>query len=331
MPQYTTAHTTEQWKTQELFGIEYIEPSTSPRTPASPNIKGSLNHKSSSIMSGAYNPRYSVDTFRSTSQTLKSKKSWGNGIVSSSFSDLKRRRTQRKSSIDTASWSSPTISPVHYYKEAEAKDLLRTYLASSIKFDEALEFGFPIDPLSSPEEPPWRPVPVRKRVHNHNNDAQLFLRTGSFAFLSDPEDSDEDSGAEEDDSPSSPTLSSVGSAVATVRSTSLNFKPWDMGFGTWQGERQMTLRITLTKQGLRASDDEIYGISYPSHDDIEESESLYEPKDGEADPLALPSLHEYEATSAAEVHIPTTGRITARPKMKSLWQRMSRRDSLRRC
>lgn len=259
---------------------------------------------------------------------------WSNGrnkSVSSSFSDLKHRHLRRKDSIDTTSITSEALPPVHYYQDPEARDLLKTYLASPAKWDEVLDLGFPSDLQASPEDYPQRVVTKRARVHNSSNDAQLFLRDGSFSFLSDPEESDEDSNTEEDISSSSPTFSSSGSASGSVathsgRPASINFKPWGMGFG-WPGERQMTLRITLTRPELRASDQEIYGMPYTDNSEYDDGEESDDAEDFGTDPLALPSLHEYEEDMLSMSRTRTANSASPVRKSTSLWRKVGRTAS----
>lgn len=325
MPQYTNLISTEQWTAHESYLDEYHEAviSSSPRTSLSQNLGGPSVHKPVLVTGTSYVSQSSIDTQRSA----KSKKSWYSTRKPSknpSFSDLKRRRTQRKESFEASSSSSAMLPPVHYYRDPEARDLLKTYLASSTKFDEVLEFGFPTDLYALAEDYPQRVVPARSRIHTANSDADLFLRHGSLSFLSDSEDSGEESTTEEDNSSSSPTFSSVGSTTTTTRSASLNFKPWGMGFGGPSGDRQMTLRITLTRPELRAPDEEIYGAQYTNPEDEIEPEDWNAAEEIGPDLFALPSLQELEQDLLGVADAPPGPNITESRKSKSLWTKLSR-------
>jgi len=202
---------------------------------------------------------------------------------------------------------------------------LKTYLTSSTKLDEVVEFGFPTAVNNSPSEDfPQRIVTTRRKARNANNDADLFLRDGSLSFLSDPEESDEESDTGEDNGSTSPTFSSVSSMSATPRSATLNFKPWDMGFGGGPGERQMTLRVTLTRPELRASDSDIYGAHCITHSEYDEPEHWDEGEEASMDLLALPSLQEFEEDLIGFPLAPSAPSVTETRKARGLWRRMSR-------
>lgn len=332
MPSYTVSRGAEQWGSHDAFLDEYHEAvvdNTTYTIPSPKPSKGPSVHRPSSIITDPHNSRSSFDTLRSDNTTPKARRPWANGrtsSVTSSLSDLKRRRTRRKESLDTTSSSSPILPDVHYFQDPDTRDLLKTYLTSATKFDEVVEFGFPTDINNSPsEEFPQRMTATRRKPHNANNDAELFLRDGSIPFLSDLEESDEESDPEEVNSTASPTLSSLSSMDVGPQSATLNFKPWDMGFGGGPGERQMTLRVTLTRPELRASDKDIYGAQYAAHHEHNEPEEWDEAEEATStDLLALPRLQEFEEGLINLPLSPPAPSGTESRKGKSLWRRMSR-------
>ncbi|KAL8689680.1 MAG: hypothetical protein Q9224_004586 [Gallowayella concinna] len=179
-----------------------------------------------------------------------------------------------------------------HYQDPEARLKLRVYLASPSKFDEALEFGFPS--LESTEDLPQPRRPSLSRTYHTEPAPQTFYDSENPSFL-DSSDSDFDDAESlpEMDAPNTPSdavffrnahrLPTSNPASSDVNrpfskpAPRLNFKPMDplqpqhqplVGAGC---NREMTLRMTLTRPDLRASDDLLYGS-------------------GDNDPLALEHL-----------------------------------------
>lgn len=185
-----------------------------------------------------------------------------------------------------------------HYQDPEARMKLRLYLASPQKFDEAIEFGFPSTTgTNNPTtvDPPKEGTESRKISH----DLQTFLRDDRVSFL---EDNDENEPPETDDesmgeleSPVTPSDAGAPFRYHPTRLPSSNFssldsaglpsihpmhsrsKTQDLYAHAMTGNREMTLRMTLTRPDLRADEDTLYG--WQSH------------KGSKDDPLALEELN----------------------------------------
>ena len=185
----------------------------------------------------------------------------------------------------------PAIDPTAmHYQDPEARMKLRLYLASPQKFDEAVEFGFPstFDPIM---EPPSSSEPITSTANSRlaSRDLQAFLRGDSVSFLQseitesdaepvDVEDSYEDAEADdlsdvEDDDPVTPrdvaadafrahhgpnpshghSLDSSGVPIVIPRTRPDQFAQ------SSACNREMTLRMTLTRPDLRADEEALYG------------------------------------------------------------------------
>jgi len=192
--------------------------------------------------------------------------------------------------------SSPVDPAATHYRDPGARKKLRQYLASPQKFDEAVEFGFP-----SESAPVVDPDLFKVSRSTSGNDAQTFLKQDAITFLDRYEDDDSDDASSDGglDSPVTPADadvfhppkpygSSIFAGIDASDVPSLNFKfdhdifplsrfPLDP-----LANREMTLRMTLTRADLRANEDDLYGWSKK-----------------EDDPLALEELHITDDTTGA--------------------------------
>lgn len=167
-----------------------------------------------------------------------------------------------------------------YYQDPEARQKLRQYLSSPQKFDEAVEFGFP-----SNANAPDADVLFRNHKSTSSNDAQAFLKDEVISFIDRyDDDASENSSEECPDSPATPTdgdelfrRKPYGSSIfASLDSTdvpSLNFKMDSEVFAHRISQeplanREMTLRMTLTRPDLRADDEDLYGWSRKEDDPL---------------------------------------------------------------
>lgn len=193
----------------------------------------------------------------------------------------------------------PIIDPeAKYYQDPEARMKLRLYLASPQKFDEAIEFGFPATsgPTNVTSMDTARPTTDSRKI---SHDVQTFLKDDKVSFLEDndeegePDTDDESMG--ELDSPITPSDPAIPFRYNTTRFPSSNFssldsaglpsmhpmhgrsKTQDLYAQAMTGNREMTLRMTLTRPDLRADEDLLYG--WQGH------------RGGKDDPLALEELH----------------------------------------
>ncbi|KAF2682838.1 hypothetical protein K458DRAFT_306591 [Lentithecium fluviatile CBS 122367] len=156
-----------------------------------------------------------------------------------------------------------------HYRDPEARKKLRMYLASPQKFDEAVEFGFPSQAGADTTPHRYQLPPIATDARNFSRDMHTFLRDDKVSFLEDTEE--EDKGLESDrdsivdmDSPVTP--SSVGQSFRChTRQMSSNISSLDSNglppIHPMAGRlnREMTLRMTLTRPDLRADEDQLYG------------------------------------------------------------------------
>jgi hypothetical protein len=158
-----------------------------------------------------------------------------------------------------------------YYRDPEARSKLRQYLLSPQKFDEAVAYGFPSSPPPEDDHDHFK-----ASASSSNNDAQTFLREDSISFIDRYDEADSDYETSEEESPATPAngdepfrgynynrLSIFGS-LDSDDLPSLNFKfqpelPPSADIMNPFTNREMTLRMTLTRPDLRANEEELYG------------------------------------------------------------------------
>ncbi|KAL8732806.1 MAG: hypothetical protein Q9181_003821 [Wetmoreana brouardii] len=209
-----------------------------------------------------------------------------------------------------------------YYQDPEARLKLRVYLASPSKFDEALEFGFPS--LDSSDHLPEPHRPSISRNHHTEPAPQTFYDSENLSFLDGFDcDSDDAESLPEMDTPNTPSdamffrnthrlpiskpPSSDVDRPFSKMSERLNFKPVEPNQPQHQPyvvsgcNREMTLRMTLTRPDLRASEDLLYGS-------------------GDKDPLALEQL----PSPAFRTDIWDQGKESG-GAMKNLWRKFGKR------
>jgi hypothetical protein len=163
-----------------------------------------------------------------------------------------------------------------HYQDPEARLKLRVYLASPQKFDEAVEFGFPLADVVSPMSPPGVDSLgcFRRQSNRKLADGSSNMRT----FLADEDDEDNEklslnsdqASLADPDSPKTPEPfeSKVGGPRHARLASAEPFFDRDFGRKGTEGpgyvqapatSREMTLRMTLTRPDLRAHEEEIYG------------------------------------------------------------------------
>lgn len=189
-----------------------------------------------------------------------------------------RRRSMSTTTLPRPVTRAPnvTVDPsAKYYQDPEARLKLRVYLASPQKFDEAIEFGFPStdnQSISSPRRPstsrtqPTTSITRTTRTFFHDDD------TSSFDERVD-EDQTSLSETESPKTPSEMTFRNLHS-LPSYKPTATDWKetlskPFTRRFGSESyahaeaGNREMTLRMTLTRPDLRADE----SLLYPQEDD----------------------------------------------------------------
>lgn len=175
--------------------------------------------------------------------------------------------TQGRSSSQTTHTSGPAVDPeATHYQDPEARKKLRTYLASPQKFDEAIEFGFPS--VSAEEDatptPHYQLPPITSHSRTFSRDMQVFLKDGKLSFLHDGGsenqglDSDNDS-ATDPESPTTPSSTGLSFRLHAQRLPPGKMSIESHGLPPANLNREMTLRMTLTRPDLRADDDQLYG------------------------------------------------------------------------
>lgn len=152
--------------------------------------------------------------------------------------------------------ASSTDPSTTHYQDPAAKMKLRVYLASPQKFDEALEFGFPSlqkDTAHSPTRPKTSP--------GHINDQPKTFFADDTPSLSGDDSPDEKSEYLDHDDPSTPVDPAFpvyrnAHKPSVDRSTAVRPRfvatPLDNYAHAPASDREMTLRMTLTRPELRA-------------------------------------------------------------------------------
>ncbi|KAI7922347.1 hypothetical protein M9X92_004930 [Pyricularia oryzae] len=181
---------------------------------------------------------------------------------SSSLPSARRSRTMSLISSRPATQqdlSSPIDQAAAHYQDPEARLKLRVYLASPQKFDEAIEFGFPsVDARPAANE---GLQDASQQLKNRQSKQAVPEPTkGMETFFAEEDDDDDDeklSDSEqgsvgEPDSPKTP----LATEKPQIRPTRL---PPDSYPQIPVSSREMTLRMTLTRPDLRASEDQMYG------------------------------------------------------------------------
>ncbi|KAL8868947.1 MAG: hypothetical protein Q9174_004642 [Haloplaca sp. 1 TL-2023] len=218
----------------------------------------------------------------------------------------------------------PTDPSTRYYQDPEARLKLRVYLASPSKFDEALEFGFPsLESTEQLPQPKTSADPRSRRVEPEP-EPETFYDSENPSFLdSFDSDSDDADSLPEMDTPNTPSdamffrnthrlptsvpassdmdrpfpKDSVRTVVKPVEPRQHAHQPYVVA----GCNREMTLRMTLTRPELRASEDLLYGS-------------------GDNDPLAL----EHLPVTAGKPDIWDQGKENG-GTVRSLWRRLSKR------
>ncbi|KAI8940478.1 hypothetical protein NX059_004161 [Plenodomus lindquistii] len=213
-----------------------------------------------------------------------------------------------------------------HYQDPEARKKLRMYLASPQKFDEAIEFGFPSTADNDALTPHYQLPHIGSHARKFSRDMHTFLKDGKLSFLEDSTSS-ENQGLELSDADSVADMESPTTPSSTGLSFRLHSRQTSHGklsidspmaspahSGTGQMNREMTLRMTLTRPDLRADEDQLYGWQGASS-----PKSVV--KD---DPLALEDLVFTDDTTGAK------GAFYIKPKPRgNLVSRILKRASLK--
>ena len=150
--------------------------------------------------------------------------------------------------------------PSQYYQHPEARLKLKQCLASPQKFEEALEYGFAATPLSPPMSPRNGPDFSDNHVQRFLKDSEFLDTSSQFGGLSSQGEHEGESSDGEDDEDDSlrgyigfkdqayDLKKSAKKSKSSRKSQTQHRKVLD---GDMFGDREMTLRLTLTKPQLR--------------------------------------------------------------------------------
>ncbi|CAG8167717.1 unnamed protein product [Penicillium olsonii] len=194
--------------------------------------------------------------------------------------------------------STSSIDPsAQYYQDPDARLKLRVYLASPQKFDEAIEFGFPsLDDKENELEP--EPISPRPTLVNSDSDFGTFFEDDDGTMVGSP-------GSSVRNVPTSPVFRetprpSVESCMLPPRQS------WLPSKGVPQrlpGNREMTLKMTLTRPDLRNA-----------------SPTFSASKEKDQDPLRLAELPPPDRTKLIwDEDLDEQGMV------KKMWRRLRRR------
>ena len=181
----------------------------------------------------------------------------------------KRRRSSASRPLSRHSGGEPLTPPDHcsstkHYQDPEARLKLRVYLASPQKFDEAIEFGFP-SLETCPKPSSRRPSTARNQTWTAN--AQTFFDDDDSASLHKDHDDGEAVSPHNTKFPNTPleTLFYNTRRPSQPKAPSSEMVRPPMWHAqtepyahSWAGNREMTLRMTLTRPDLRADESTLY-------------------------------------------------------------------------
>ncbi|KAF2467532.1 uncharacterized protein BDR25DRAFT_266987 [Lindgomyces ingoldianus] len=220
--------------------------------------------------------------------------------------------------------TTPVFDPeATHYQDPEARKKLRMYLSSAQKFDEAVEFGFPSVAGKDETVPRYQLPPITTDARNFSKDMQTFLRDDKMSFLEEIDDSEipphsDGESVTDVESPVTPSSTGLSFRYHSPHVPSSNFSSMDStGLPPVHPihgrlNREMTLRMTLTRPDLRADEDQLYGW-----------QAL---KGGKDDPFALEELHLSDDMTGAK------GPFAVKPKQHGnlvtrLFKRASKKGS----
>ena len=231
-----------------------------------------------------------------------------------------------------ASESRETLPPIDpaaaHYQDPEARLKLRVYLASPQKFDEAIAFGFPsTDPRASPPAPvkDTAPPPIS---HSRQQSSRAAAPGKLETFLADFDEDDNESddklsysdqvSAADPESPRTPDSTTDKSPIRPMRLPSVP-SPDECGQAPGSS-REMTLKMTLTRPDLRATEDQIYGWKQHGAYSVRKS-----PSAGGRDDIFPPTLPgEKDMMDRNPAGLDHWGPAQDHNVMKRIWNRVRR-------
>lgn len=206
------------------------------------------------------------------------------------------------------------------------------YLASPQKFDEAIEFGFPSSTEQESASPHYHLPPVTTHSRKFSRDMHTFLRDGTLSFFGDSHDNQ---GLESDgdsvvdlDTPRTPSSAGLSFRLHTRQMSSIDSNGLPASHPSpGYLNRDMTLRMTLTRPELRADEEVLYGWQHQTQSQTQnqhQHQRLTATATTQDDPLALEEL------VLTDDQTGTQGPFYVKPKPRgSLVTRLLKRASLK--
>ncbi|KAK7924596.1 mucin [Apiospora marii] len=150
-----------------------------------------------------------------------------------------------------------------HYQDPEARLKLRAYLSTPQKFDEAVQFGFPSNDVGAPpvqQQQQQNKGDLRRKASDDSEKLKTFLSDDHSSIYSD------DGSAPDPDTPMTPNSPEKEKQASKNGCAHLEVPPTSDSESSMRGpsvSREMTMRMTLTRPDLRASEDQIYGWQRP--------------------------------------------------------------------
>lgn len=208
---------------------------------------------------------------RPTTKDMNRAPSFSTAAAAADQQSQQNRRKSRALSLITPRQASHVSmasvdSAAAHYQDPEARLKLRAYLSSPQKFDEAVQFGFPSNDVghghghghprtySEPLQP--KRGHSRRRLSNDSEKLKTFLSDDRSSIYSD------DLSTADPDTPITPHSPEKEKQAAKNAGSRRDGPPTRESQSSQQApsdSREMTLRMTLTRPDLRASEDQIYG------------------------------------------------------------------------
>ncbi|EWC45973.1 hypothetical protein DRE_04766 [Drechslerella stenobrocha 248] len=210
------------------------------------NFDSAPNSKPPSTHHVDMSKRHLMRRSMSLTKSFRQSRSSFTGFVFTASTPSARTHSRTQSSSQNFSLSQPPSSPgldqeASYWQDPEARHKLRLYLASPQNFDEAVEFGFPS--LAKDNDTPTTKKPEiveTVSILTEDPDERLLLNTGLR-----------------------PRPATSGGAEFNTRQPHRPQHDFRELSASKLDNREMTLRMTLTRKDLRAPEDEMYGWQQP--------------------------------------------------------------------
>lgn len=224
------------------------------------------------------------------------------------------------------------ITPASHYTDPETRAKLREYLSTPERFDEAIQYGFPrknstSSILSNPISPTSLTAPSKNCMARRSTISGLQR---SISASVEEEDEADFSSVSSMESPVTPgftghVTNTAGfpfyEAAGKGTQTPVQYLRQPSTFRIPDfSDRDMTIRMTLTRPELRASDEEIYGWQKSRTEMVAASPPVSPGCEERADPLALADL-----IFSDDVTGQSGAFAKSDSKRKSIWRTISKK------